>query len=251
MKPFASSQLKIERANKHIADIKTFIAALPDRYTVTIEKDPNTGNPVIKHDLRGRDTVATDLAVIIGDAVHNLNCALDHAWVTLIKRFVPSAVTKFSKFPIYETEDKLKIALHGAKVDSTAPELFEFIVADIQPYMRGNHTLWFIHRLDILDKHRLLIPVLQMAAIDGVVLENERGSREFVSGWGSLEKAPYFMAIESGWHIKHNGHVSVAIIFDERTPLYGMDVPDMLSTFATKTLNVVGLLEQRFYDPAI
>jgi len=53
--PFASSRLKIKRANHHIAEIQTFISLLPDAYTATVEINPDGGNEVVKHDLRNRD----------------------------------------------------------------------------------------------------------------------------------------------------------------------------------------------------
>jgi hypothetical protein len=249
MKPFAESKLKIDRANKHIADVQAIIRTLPDSYTATEEINPQAGNKVIKHDLSNRQIAVADLALIIGDAVHNLKCALDYAWVGTIERLAPSALGNFAKFPIFATVDKLKIALHGAKIDRSSPALFDFIVGNIKSYEGGNHTLWSIHRLDILDKHRLLIPVLQMAAVDGIEVQNERGKVVKGFTWGSLEQPPYFVPIESGWHIKNKGQISIAIIFDERTPVYSMDVPDMLATFSIGTLNIVQLLEQRFYDP--
>jgi hypothetical protein len=240
---FTSSRLKIERANKHIADIYAAVRTLPDRYTATVEVNPQTGNEVIKHDLSDGNTITTDLALMIGDAIHNLKCALDYAWIGTIERFVPSALDSSTKFPVRPTKDELESALRGRKIDTAAPTLFELVVSNIKPYQGGDHSIWSVHTLDILDKHRLLIPVLEFAGVDGIELENERGETSNGFTWGTDQKPPYYIPIEVGWRIKNKGHVSVAVLFDERTPAYLMDAPDLLSTFAKVVLNVVELLE--------
>src|SRR6266853_6862605 len=106
---FRDSRLKIERANKHVADLDCRIRALPDSDLVTVEINPNGGNEVIKHDIVDKTTVA-DMAVIAGDAVHNLRCALDYAWLETITELVPSAIGKFAKFPIYPSRNALEAA---------------------------------------------------------------------------------------------------------------------------------------------
>src|ERR1700687_4611364 len=92
------SRLKIKRADEHIADLDARIGALPNSDIATVEINPEGGNEVIKHDIA--DSVAVDdIAVIAGDAVHNLKCALDYAWLETTSRLVPSAVSKFATFP--------------------------------------------------------------------------------------------------------------------------------------------------------
>ncbi|HWZ44300.1 MAG TPA: hypothetical protein VNW97_12550 [Candidatus Saccharimonadales bacterium] len=238
----SDSRLKIERANKHIADIRARIHALPDFYTATIEINPQTGNEVIKHDLSDR-TVITDVALMIGDAVHNLKCALDYAWAQTINRLVPTAVSKFSKFPVRSSKDELESALKGREIDIAAPQLFKLVVFDIKAYAGGNDSIWCLHQLNILDKHRLLLPVVTFGAIEGIELENEH--EEIVRGgtWGTTQQTPYYVPVQSGWQIKNKGHVSVAVVFEEGTPVQGMEVADMLSTFAINVLSVTQLLE--------
>ena len=48
---FHEARLKIERADKHIADLERRIAGLPERCTSTVEINPAGGNKVIKYDL--------------------------------------------------------------------------------------------------------------------------------------------------------------------------------------------------------
>jgi hypothetical protein len=84
---FEDARLKLKRADKHLTDLQARIAALPDFDVATVEINPEGGNEVIKHDIQDR-TALSDLALIAGDAVHNLKCALDYTWLETITRIV-------------------------------------------------------------------------------------------------------------------------------------------------------------------
>jgi hypothetical protein len=246
MSHFRCSCLKIERANKHIADVNKLISALPKSHVSTVELNPNPpGNEAIKHDIRNRDKIVDNLALIIGDAVHNLKCALDYAWIGALERFVPDALGNFAKFPVFSTRYKLENALVGRKINTAAPKLYKRIVCDIQPYHGGNDSIWAVHRLDILDKHRLLVPVIEFVSITGIEVENERGEIERGGfTWATAQKAPFYIPIPPQWHVKNKGQLTIGIAFDEGTPSDGMDVADMLATYSIQVLNVVQVLEQ-------
>jgi hypothetical protein len=63
-----------------------------------------------------------------------------------------------------------------------------------------------------------------------------------------LWRGPYYVPIPLGWHFKEKGQVSFTVIFDEGTPIHGMDVADMLSTFSIQVVNVMQLLERAILD---
>src|SRR5438552_19148584 len=113
---FSDARLKIDRANKHISDLEARLGGLEDRILVTVEINPDTGNEFIKYDLEDR-TVLDDAALMIGDAVHNLKCALDYTWIRTIERISPATDINFTKFPIYPPSDALEGALKGKKID--------------------------------------------------------------------------------------------------------------------------------------
>ncbi len=81
---FSSARLKIDRAHTHIKDLegqfKSFVERKPHRFG--IKHDEKTGQPVIE--IRFVEDVPAELAVVIGDAVHNMRCALDHTIWELI-----------------------------------------------------------------------------------------------------------------------------------------------------------------------
>ena len=76
---FGSARLKLERAEYHISDIErqfaAFVRGKPHRFR--IQSDPNTGVLAIR--VRFVKEPPATLALIIGDAIHNMRIALDHA----------------------------------------------------------------------------------------------------------------------------------------------------------------------------
>jgi hypothetical protein len=239
--PFEGARLKIKRANHHIADIKSRVRSLIDAYTVTIEKNTKTGHESVRYGLPD-DDISIQIALVTGDAIHNLKTALDYAWREVLTKFVPAAVDNFAKFPVRKSRDDLEGALNGRKINVAAPNLFALIVSSIKSYKGGNDSLWAIHQLDIIDKHRLLLPVMNYTALQSIELENDAG--EIIKGgtWATTQST-FFADIPSGYHIKDKGQVAVTVIFGKGTPVDGMDVSDMLSTFAIVVLNIIELLD--------
>ena|SRR6202521_5950669 len=240
---FESSHLKIDRAKQHINEIQTFISLLPDAYTATVEINPDGGNEVLKHDLRNRDKLISDIALMLGDAIHNLHCALDHAWMSVLTELCPASINYQTKFPIFPIRDKVEAALRGVKIDSAAPTLFDLVVNQIKPYEGGNDSIWFIHILDIDDKHRLLLPVLEFVSILGIEVENEKGEIQKGSTWSGPQKPPYYVPIPLGWHFKEKGKVAFSVLFDDGPTFQFSDIRDMLWAFSIQVVNVVQWLE--------
>jgi hypothetical protein len=243
MQTLHHARAKLDWANKHIENFNRLIATLPSAYTSSIEMNPETGGEFIKYDLVNRDKLFTECALVIGDALHNLRSALDYAWAATIKKIAPAGLDNFSKFPIYESADKLKCALNGRKIGIISPTLYDLIISKIRPYDGGDDSLWCIHRLNILDKHRLLIPIIEYASIGGIEVEDERGDVSSGGTWGTAQKPPYYVDFKRGNHVKNKGHIALSIDFGEDTPLHGMDVSSMFHPFSMVVLNTINLLE--------
>lgn len=85
-------------------------------------------------------------------------------------------VTNWTKFPVCETREGVVAKIQGAlKQKTISPRIAEFIVNVIKPYPAQNPALWFVHEMDILDKHKKLVPAFQVMALLGVRLQNEEG----------------------------------------------------------------------------
>lgn len=158
------ARLKVERAQHHLADLQQqvtdWLATAPEpEFTQEVLDGGHTH--VVRLDRAPKTPQSWSL--ILGDALHNLRSALDLlAWQAVIAGGgIPGSKTGFPVFPhnIKDQGDKgVTIALRGASHD-----LVEAI-RRFQPYNRcrdrealRNDALWLLHRLNIEDKHHLLL----------------------------------------------------------------------------------------------
>jgi len=154
-------------------EVGSFLAASP--FELLAAEDASTGDLVYRVKIRQQPPVSWSL--LIADAIHNARCALDQlAW-----RLVETDGGKpgdGTYFPIADAEvgygGKLRSGLAGAKPETRAS------VKALQPWKGGDDDLWRLHRLDIIDKHRLLIPV--GAALRGILLNMTLPGFEFDGG---------------------------------------------------------------------
>jgi hypothetical protein len=154
--PFLSARRKIERANHHIKEVQSQIVAFlaTDFHHPVVEKDPETGNLRLNFWHPGPHAMP-GFGATIGDAVHNLRCALDHTISEIVRMCGGNDVNVH--FPMHETREELKKSIdHGLK-KKIGPELCSFIIETIKPYRCGNYPLWALNKLDNLDKHRMIL----------------------------------------------------------------------------------------------
>jgi len=171
---FVAAKLKIERANKHIGDRGAIVSALPDAYVSSIEINERLGQ-TIKYTPPDVTKIAADMAVIIGDALHNLRTAIDYAYVGAIQKHAPSVLDTYTKFPTGETREEVENRLKGRKIDVLSPKLSNWIVTNVKPHIVGGNCLVkMLHDLDVSDKHWLLIPMMRVATITDIVVEDEQ-----------------------------------------------------------------------------
>ncbi len=242
MSVYEGARLKIERANHHIANLNARMEAFRNSNVATVEINPDAGNEAIKHDFTDKSAVP-ELALIAGDAIHNLKCALDYSWLETVAKLVPSAVSKFAKFPVYRTRDEVEAALRNRQVDVCSPALFDLVMSKIQPYDGGNFAIWPVHKLDIRDKHRLLIPVIQYSSIDGIETENQRTREISKNGWtwGTNQGPPLFVPMPIDIHVRNTGKVSTSVMFQYGAPRHEvhMDTFDILSRYILQTVELL------------
>jgi hypothetical protein len=148
----------------YISDIyaqgKAFFDSNP--YTIEIKYDPKTRQYV--HYLTSVRDVPNNIPVIAGEVLYNLRSALDHLAFQLV---LANAGTPTDKtcFPIFDSAQKYK-TLSPRKVKGMSHAAIKAI-AGIKPYKGGNDTLWRLHKLNNIDKHRLLVTVgAQFTALD-------------------------------------------------------------------------------------
>jgi hypothetical protein len=151
--------LKLDRAKQHIDDVEAAIIAFhrTNPYVVVAEDDPQTGKRTAKIG-RKPAPIPSTVPLILGDAVHAIRASLDYFANAAVP--VPTDETGFpvprqSRVP---TARDLKSLVDG-KVAGASKQLRQALCA-LQPYPGGHgEYVWLIHRLDAIDKHRLLLTV--------------------------------------------------------------------------------------------
>jgi len=164
-------RVKVERANKHIADLedacRPFIG--PIFKTLSVQANPEGGKPRLK--IGSMNIYTSDIPAIAGDAIHNLKSALDHLAFQLVSVGVESGIERRGRwediqFPIAYSSD----AYESRKlryVEGARREAIEAIDR-LKPYKDGNPALWRLYKLDNTDKHSLIFPIGQDFIMDGI-----------------------------------------------------------------------------------
>jgi hypothetical protein len=147
--------LKIERAKKHISDLDAQRVAF-------LGTDPYHGIPKFNAEencteyiLPSLPAIPDDIPLMLGDAVHNLRSALDYVACELVRSV--NIEPDRAYFPISESRKKYKANSGGQTYGM--PTEAKNDIDRIRPYLGGNNGFWLIHKLDIIDKHRLLVTV--------------------------------------------------------------------------------------------
>jgi hypothetical protein len=245
--PFAGPRLKIERAKHHINDLnrKVAITGESSLYQLTIHRNPQTGNDLL--DIEIHQIRADNLSPIIGDVLHNLKAALDITVNEVVHRRL-GIYDDFTRFPVRETRDALVAATNGGKIKEASKEVTNFIVDVIKPYKGGNDAIWELHNLNILDKHRLLLPVFDMNLINGVCVQDERGKKHVVESWltkGRNVSRTEVIGCVNG-KITNRGQASFLVLFGEGSPLDGHPIIPTLHHFTKVVSSVVEDIERIF-----
>ncbi len=123
-------------------------------FTVYKEEEQATGDLVYR--VKVKEFPPIELSLPLGDAIHNARSALDYlAWQLVIAG--GGTPQKGTTFPISESQAKfLTNCQEGLKGSSPAAMA---AVQALQPFSGGDDRFWRLHRLDIEDKHHLLVTV--------------------------------------------------------------------------------------------
>ena len=148
---------KLERATKHIEELQPILKAFLDSRPYKIETKRDRERGLIYY-LTSVGEPPAEMAAIVGDVLQNLRSALDYLAFRLVCIGVNGPVKPWEiAYPVADEATKYP-SLRDRKVRGARQEAINAINAT-KPYPGGNDALWRIHRLNNVDKHRLLIAV--------------------------------------------------------------------------------------------
>jgi hypothetical protein len=147
---------KFDRAKKHVEDFysaaRKFGRENPHR--VLSRTDVEAG--VVAYYIAEMPSIPDELSLIAGDALHNFRSVLDHLAFELFLVSNGDPNETHTYFPILDDFKDYQDSIFTRKVKGMTEPIVEAIKG-IQAYKDGDITLWRLHKLDICDKHRLLL----------------------------------------------------------------------------------------------
>lgn len=150
---FLDCFLKIERAEKHIEELKAFEVDYFKHQVMEVKPFSNhLGNGIMITNMTPY-TPLLGAGPIIGDVVHNLRAALDIMACVLVERATPSTPKVY--FPMAKDEAELSKQIKDKKFDKAG-------AVAVQRRMdlfggKAEHSIRGIHELDLEDKHRNIV----------------------------------------------------------------------------------------------
>lgn len=194
---------KLERSDEHVTQLKevfsnriqakaTYRTRLDEQSQLTVQEAIPSDLPEIP--IRAR--------IIMGDAIHCIAASLDHLVYQLSlshTRDIARCDGHRTHFPIFDSEYDAEGRSHLPRIDKRLKLMDRVpgdIIRNLQPYKRRPkhpHTdpLWVLYRLDVIDKHRVLLATGRVAKVQSITLSHPEFGTESLPvpehGWQPFE----------------------------------------------------------------
>jgi hypothetical protein len=218
------THLKIDRAKQHIGNLDAervaFLGTNPYRGVPKFDAKSNRTEYI----LESLPEIPSSIPLILGDAIHSLRTALDYLACELVRSAGVDPGQVY--FPISET-DKKYASESGGKTKGM-PQAAKDEIDKMRPYKGGNTGLWAIHKLDIIDKHRLLPTIAMRVGHWTMTLSAE--PTEFALAVAPVLEAGQTIGFISGNAVTNKEmNVTADIAFGEPDVIKGRPVIDTLT----------------------
>ena len=180
-------RVKFRRAERHIQEVMTAIEAFraTEPYEIDTRRDPETRRLI--YYLSKASDVPANVSVIASEVLQSLRSALDHiAYQLVVAGTGQHGPFTHVYFPIFDSETAYN-AQKARYVRGMRQDAIDAIDA-LRPYKDGNDALWKLHKLNIIDKHRLLVTV--GAQVEASIWGVHTGQMQFPDGTVCLAGGP-------------------------------------------------------------
>lgn len=218
---YEGANAKLDWAREHLTTIRRDIETLETRngHTFSVQADLEASKYVFRvHDLK---PIPPDLGLRIGDCLHAARCAIDYVMTMLVAMAneVAPVDVEDVQFPVYSEPKRFNGATGTLRTNRTMAGWLARI-EELQPYNAGNPSIWgwisprkrrgwkplaapppqdprfprlpmgldWLTRLDNIDKHRCVLPLMWGVRHPGGPIPN--GPTKFRSFGGSLNMNP-------------------------------------------------------------
>jgi len=156
----SSAHAKLSRASQQCEALKNDLAVLSDVSSYTLAKDTDLASGRLCFRFDQVPLVPHDLELRIGEVLYNYRCSLDHLiWQLVLSE--GNRPTCHHEFPIFKDESEYKSKRVRTRIEGAHPKAIA-IIDECQPYncrspRDRRRYLWYLHRLNNIDKHRQLL----------------------------------------------------------------------------------------------
>lgn len=172
-------RVKVERARKHTEELDLELTAFRDSNPYEVGVKPHSEPPHHSaYYLISIQDVPVVIPAIAGDVLFNLRAALDHLAVHLVQRNGQTP-TRYTSFPIIDTDNPAQYNSAKARKVQGMSDAAKDAIDATKPYKGGDDTLWRLHKLNNIDKHRALMTAV--AQVSGMAWDT-RVRRQMIKG---------------------------------------------------------------------
>ena len=250
--PFSGAKLKIERAKRHLFEVEGACREMPMRQAIELVTGVDAQTGKFKTMYMVHSDMPMQFAPIVGDAVHNLRSAFDYIAVALTVPPIGTGTLAHAYFPTGKDRQGFIKTRDGYMKGAPADALR--MVEELEPYDGGKHSIRALHDLDILDKHKLLIPALSRLRVNRVDISFEGktyslGVTDFQPDSDGLIFTALFDISGATLHqfkVERNFHPSFEVVFGKGQPLEGQSIVETLVKLTDVAKRFVKACEARF-----
>lgn len=208
-KMFAVATEKANRASVHLNHLKTTISS-GQCFSARLTQRRHEARRSLHVDI---DPVPLEVGMMLGDVLHNLRASLDYLAWELVEA-AGGVPDKDTYFPFCKTREQLEKDLKKKSIRHAGSEVHQVILNIIRPYPDGNKVLWALHWMNIIDKHRVVLPLVAVGQLIGI---------SFRTGGIMLENAT--VAVETGGRINLADSCEPIVVIDPGLPKFQVRMP--------------------------
>ena len=169
--PFAGIAEKLNRSHENINNLETEIARFfkESKYPILCNDEGELLPEAIEY--HSHLSIPPRISVLAGEIIHHLRSCLDHIiWHFSSDEYRRDSL-RWIEFPILKSPPSPTYVFtqYERKVKGISDGRVLGLIKQLQPYNRSDHRsplLLAIHQLDIVDKHRVLVIVSPIGAME-------------------------------------------------------------------------------------
>lgn len=245
--PFDAPKLKVEWGRRRIKDLETLLTAYAQRVSFTIGPDPYSV-PCDEFDfyrMLPSEQLPNNVSLLIGEIVHPLRSALD-VMVCDIAR-TQGKEGQFN-FPFAKDEESFDKVMLKHPVRKLGP-LAVHLIKECRPYkVGGNQFLRGLHDLDVVDKHRLIIPMIGAACFQSPIISDGDFRIEFNMRVIFYEGQSWQVRKGLPFEVRFEEAQLAEPVFANPLPFGGEPVVKTVYELADQVEEIINQFEPHFWD---